>query len=167
MTYIILYSESYKLHSEDGGYESLHSRRPVQEVSYAGYESLPRSISANTSRPLPATGITGLHGFSSRSSSLRGKSGGGKQLQALPVEPIDPNLANLYAKVDRSKKRSNGSSCESSDTCSPVSNPGIGSGASGSLIRENTKEPLYATIGSNRRPMLPQAAHSNGKMSDV
>ena len=158
-------SESYKLHSEDGGYESLHSRKPPQEVSYAGYESLPRSISANTSRPLPVTGITGLHGFSSRSSSLRGKSGGQQPSLPLPVEPIDPNLA-LYAKVDRSKKKGS-SSGDSSDTCSPVSNPGGG----GSLIRapsvgENTKEPLYATIG-HRRPMLPPVVHSNSKMSDV
>ena len=151
-------SESYKLHSEDGGYESLHSRKLVdtEAVAYTGYESLPRSLSASK----PNTGITGLQGFSSRSSSLRGRS---KQPlpPPLPPEPQDGSHV-LYAKVDRSKKKA---SSESSETGSPISN------SEQHVIRapsETTKEPLYATIGSNRRPMLPQMVHStSNKMSDV
>ena len=154
-------SESYKLHSEDGGYESLHSRKLVhgEAVAYTGYESLPRSLSASK----PNTGITGLQGFSSRSSSLRGRS---KQPlpPPLPPEPQDGSHV-LYAKVDRSKKKA---SSESSDTCSPVSNPEALHVIRAPNSENNTKEPLYATIGSNRRPMLPQMVHStSNKMSDV
>lgn len=126
-------------------------------AAYTGYESLPRSLSASTSKA-PTTGITGLQGFSSRSSSLRGRK---QQPPPLPPEPGDACHV-LYAKVDRSKKKA---SSESSETGSPISN------SEQHVIRapsETTKEPLYATIGSNRRPMLPQMVHStSNKMSDV
>ena len=127
-------------------------------AAYTGYESLPRSLSASTSKA-PTTGITGLQGFSSRSSSLRGRKQQ-PQPPPLPPEPGDGHV--LYAKVDRSKKKA---SSDSSETGSPISNP------EQHVIRapsETTKEPLYATIGSNRRPMLPQMVHStSNKMSDV
>ena len=104
------------------------------------YESLPRSHSSSTG---PATKLVGIQNFSrtnSRSSSFRQK-----------------DTSDLYAQVDRSKKKRTGiggaaagDSSSSLETCSPVSNP------LRSLLDEamSSREPLYATIGHKPRPQM-------------
>ena len=105
------------------------------------YESLPRSHSGSTG---PATKLVGIQNFSgrnSRNSSLRRK-----------------DTSDLYAQVDRSKKKragisggsAVGDSSSSLETCSPVSNP------LRSLLDEamTSREPLYATIGHKPRPQM-------------
>ena len=131
----------------DGGYESL--RHPIYSgIQDRVYESLPRSLSSNS--PKVTKGITGLHGFSSRSSSLRRKD------SQRSCSTKDAHL--LYAQVDRSKKRR----ADVENDSSPDSNQ-----VPPSLLDDlsRAKEPLYATIGHRPRPILLQS--SSVKTADV
>ena len=103
------------------------------------YESLPRSQSGSTGPATKLVGIQNFSGINSRSSSLRRK-----------------DTSDLYAQVDRSKKKRTGigggagDSSSSLETCSPVSNP------LRTLLDEamSSREPLYATIGHKPRPQM-------------